>query len=75
VQIHNKLTDVNIGCEDTPICNCAKNEKYTYSETSEAIRNRLHVIPWWKLVWLTLAILCHSFILWLVARDALSIYW
>jgi hypothetical protein len=31
VQIHNKLTDVNIGCEDTPICNCAKNEKHTCS--------------------------------------------
>jgi hypothetical protein len=70
VKLQSRLPEVDIGIEDLPIWNF-RNGVYSYSETRELLREKQPVVDWWKVVWFSLAIPRHSFLLWLVFRDAL----
>jgi hypothetical protein len=70
VDVQSKLSEVEIGTEDLPIWNCRKGS-YVCSETSEHLRVKEPIVCWWKVVWCPVAIPRHSFLLWLVFRDAL----
>jgi hypothetical protein len=70
VDLQSKLPEVEVGTQDQPVWNCKKGE-YVCSETWEAIRMKGFPVKWWKLVWNSVAIPRHSFLLWLVFRNAL----
>jgi hypothetical protein len=70
VELQSRLPEVDIGIEDLPIWN-SRNGVYSCSETWELLREKQPVVDWWKVVWFSLAIPRHSFLLWLVIRDAL----
>jgi hypothetical protein len=70
VEIQSRLPEVDIGVEDLPIWN-SRNGVYSCSETWETLREKKPAMDWWKVVWFSLAIPRHSFLLWLVFRDAL----
>jgi len=70
VVIQSKLSDVEIGNTDLPFWNCKKGS-YVCAETWEALRVKAPTVSWWKVVWNPVAIPRHSFLLWLVFRDAL----
>jgi hypothetical protein len=61
---------VEIGEYDLPAWNC-KNGKYVCSETWDAIRKNEVQVKWWKVVWHSVAIPKHVFLLWLVFRDVM----
>jgi hypothetical protein len=48
-----------------------KKGRYTCAETWDALRKKEVPEKWWKVVWNQVAIPRHSFMLWLVFRDAL----
>jgi hypothetical protein len=70
VKLQSRLPKVDIGSEDLPIWNF-RNGVYSCSETWELLREKQPVVDWWKVVWFSLAIPRHAFLLWLVFRDAL----
>jgi hypothetical protein len=70
VDLQSKLPEVEVGTQDQPVWNCKKGE-YVCSETWEAIQMKGFPVKWWKLVWNYVAIPRHSFLLWLVFRNAL----
>jgi hypothetical protein len=70
VDLQSKLPEVEVGTQDQPVWNCKKG-KYVCSETWEAIQMKGFLVKWWKLVWNYVAIPRHSFLLWLVFRNAL----
>jgi len=70
VAIQCRLLEVSIGGKDMPVW---RTKKGTYScyETWDVLREKLPTVSWWRTVWFSKAIPKHSFILWLVFRDAL----
>jgi hypothetical protein len=70
VHIQSQLSLVTIGLDDQVIWK-AKNGVYNCAETWDTLRKKETVVEWWRLVWFPMAIPRHSFLLWLVFRDAL----
>jgi hypothetical protein len=70
VEVQSRLLEVEIVDADLPVWNSSSGQ-YSYAETSEKLREVHLVVNWWKLVWFPISIPCHSFMLWLVFRDAL----
>jgi hypothetical protein len=70
VGIQSKLAEVIIGSADLPVWN-SSNGIYSCGATWEVLREKRLPLIWWKLVWFSMAIPKHSFILWLVFGDAL----
>jgi len=70
VAIQSKLTDVPIGNTNLPVWK-SSNGIYSCSATWELLREKCPAVVWWKIVWFSMSIPRHSFILWLVFRDAL----
>jgi hypothetical protein len=70
VHIQGQLSSVNIGVKDLAIWK-AKKGVYNCAETWDALREKENVVERWKIVWFSVAIPRHSFLLWLVFRDAL----
>jgi hypothetical protein len=70
VELQSKLPEVEIGEYDLPAWN-RKNGKYVCSETWDAIRKEEVRVKWWKVVWHSVAIPKHVFLLWLVFRNAM----
>lgn len=54
-----------------PVWNSRGSGTYSCANTWESLRGMNPVVTWWKLVWFSLAIPRHSFLLWLVFRDAI----
>jgi hypothetical protein len=71
VEIQCGLPAISIGNIDTPIWK-SSNGKFSCSETWNHLRDKYPVVDWYNLVWFSLAIPRHSFILWLTLRDALT---
>jgi hypothetical protein len=70
VDIQSKRLEVEIGNSDLPMWRCKKG-RYTCAETWDALRKKEVPEKWWKVLWNQVAIPRHSFMLWLVFRDAL----
>jgi hypothetical protein len=70
VAIQSKLADVLIGNTDLPVWK-SSNGIYSYSATWELLREKYPTVVWWKIVWFSMSIPRHSFILWLVFQNAL----
>jgi hypothetical protein len=70
VDLQSKLPEVEIGDYDLPVWNCKKG-KYACSKTWDAIRKKEARVQWWKVVWHSVAIPKHAFMLWLVFKDAM----
>jgi hypothetical protein len=70
VEIQSSLNEVIIGDADLPVWN-SSNGIYSCAATWEVLREKKPIVIWWKLVWFSIAIPKHSFILWLVFCDAL----
>jgi hypothetical protein len=70
VEIQSKLHEVVIGDVDLPVWN-SRSGQYSCAETWENLIVVNPVVNWWKLVWYPMSIPRHSFLLWLVFRDAL----
>lgn len=71
VEIQSRLPEVAIGREYLPVWKSSKGI-YNCAETWDLSRVKYPVVEWHKYVWFSLAIPRHSFILWLVFRDALT---
>jgi hypothetical protein len=69
VQIQNRLPEIQLGGADLPIWN-SKKGVYSCVDTWEILRAKKPVVSWFKAVWFLMAIPRHSFLLWLVFRDA-----
>jgi hypothetical protein len=70
VEIQSKLSEVVIGDSDMPTWN-TRSGSYSCAATWDALRTRQPEVPWHKVVWFSMAIPCHSFMLCLVFRNAL----
>jgi hypothetical protein len=70
VDIQSKLAEVPIRNADLPVWN-SSNGNYSCATTWELLREKCPTVVWWKLVWFSISIPRHSFIIWLVFRDAL----
>jgi hypothetical protein len=70
VLILSRLPEISLGGENVPIWRSSSG-KYSCSQTWEHLRPKFSVVEWHNLVWFSLAIPKHAFILWLVFRDAL----
>jgi hypothetical protein len=70
VEVQSKLHEIELGAADLAVWN-AKNGQYNRADTGEKLREVRLVVRWWKLVWFPTSIPRHSFLLWLVFRDAL----
>jgi hypothetical protein len=70
IEIQRRLPKVAIGREDLPVWKASK-WVYSYAETWDQLRVKLPIVDWHKVVWFSLAIPKHAFILWLALRDAL----
>jgi hypothetical protein len=66
VEIQSKLPELELGEVDKPIWTCSKKGRYVCSDTWEALRVKFPIVSWWKMVWFSLAIPRHVFMLWLV---------
>jgi hypothetical protein len=62
VALQSKLLEVEIGDYDLPVWNCKKG-KYACSETWDAIGKKEARVQWWKVVWHSVAIPKHAFML------------
>jgi hypothetical protein len=70
VAIQSRLPEVSIGGSDMPVWR-SKQGIYSCSETWEVLRDKFPTVSWCNTIWFSHAIPKHSFILWLVFRDAL----
>jgi hypothetical protein len=70
VEIQSRIPEIDIGDKDLPIWK-SRNGVYSCSGTWELLRVNQLVVYWWKVVWFSLSIPFHSFLLWLVIKDAL----
>jgi len=70
VEIQSQLHTVEVGDADEPVWN-SRSGIYKCSDTWEKLREVHPVVEWWKIVWAPVSIPRHSFMLWLVFRDAL----
>jgi hypothetical protein len=70
VDIQSQLHEVALGYTDEPVWGSI-NEKYTCADTWGKLRVSFLVVNWWKMVWFPMAILKHTFIIWLVFHNAL----
>lgn len=71
VAIQSRLPEITFGVSDLPLWK-SSNGKYSCVATWKNLRNKLPEVDWWRLVWFYLAIPKHSFLCWLVCRDALT---
>jgi len=70
VHVQSRLPEIHIGREDLLVWRSSTG-KYSCAQTWDHLRQRLPEVQWYQFVWFPLAIPKHSFILWLVFRDAL----
>lgn len=70
VEIQSRLPKIEIGEIDMSVWN-SKNGVYSCSKTWEILRPRHTDVSWYNLVWFSMAIPMHYFLLWLVFRGAL----
>lgn len=62
VAIQRLLPEVAIGDADKPVWN-SKEGCYSCADTWESIRFKLPKVVWWKLIWFSLAVPQHAFML------------
>lgn len=72
VLIQSKLPLVNIGEEDQPVWNASGKGVYSNANTWEALRVKHPKVPWWILIWFSIAIPKQASVHWLAVRDALA---
>lgn len=72
VAIQSKLPDVKMGSHDTPLWLPSKSNRYSSKDTWEAIRVKQTRVEWDKLIWFSMTISKHDFVLWLVVKDCSS---
>jgi len=70
VELQIKLPEVDIGEVDLPVWH-SRTGKYACVDTWDFLRTRAPRVKWWRVVWHMVAIPRHSFLLWLVFKDAL----
>ncbi|XP_062152014.1 uncharacterized protein LOC133860417 [Alnus glutinosa] len=70
VEIQSQLHTVEVGDADEPVWN-SRSGIHKCSDTWEKLREVHPVVEWWKIVWAPVSIPQHSFMLWLVFKDAL----
>jgi hypothetical protein len=71
VHIRSQLSLVKIGLDDQAVWKAEK-RVYNCAETWDALRKKENVVGLWRIVWFSMAMPRHSFLLWLVFRDALT---
>jgi hypothetical protein len=71
VKIQSSLHMVHLGDRDIPLSVTSNSNSYSSRGTWEELRDKLPIVEWWSLVWFSLAIPKHSFILWLAIKIAL----
>jgi hypothetical protein len=72
VEIQSQLPQLEFGKDDKPMWTSSTKGIYVSADTWEALRVKLPTVPWWRMIWFSLTIPKHAFILWLVARDGLT---
>jgi hypothetical protein len=50
----------------------SKSNTFSSRDTWEEISVKQPIVEWWSLIWYSMAIPMHSFILWLAVKDSLS---
>jgi hypothetical protein len=71
VEIQGRLYKVMLGGDDMRPVWKSGSGKYSLAETWENLRETKLVVTWWKMVWFSMSIPRHAFLLWLTFRDAL----
>jgi hypothetical protein len=64
------LPEIELGEVDQPFW-YTKSGVFSYAETWEKLREKQPIVPWYKVVWFPAAIPRHSFVLWLVFKEAI----
>jgi hypothetical protein len=55
VEIQSKLPKITLGNSDRPVWNSCRGS-YSFAEAWESLREKQPEVPWWKLVWFSMAI-------------------
>jgi hypothetical protein len=71
VSIQSKLCLITLGEEDRAVWSASSSGKFSCAATWNELRSKGNEVSWWKLLWFSLNIPCHSFIGWLAMHNKL----